>query len=238
MDDEFWPHTSWRALIDKGEIQAVCLTYTRDTVPVIVILSHEQEAIRELLAAILEELPSRFSVHVNEELVDLLRRRFQVVPFGTHFKMGLRNRQRIQVGDFPGTLRLGPDNLQELERFYDRCFPESYFRPWMLNSGLYFGIRSNGKLISVAGTHICSRTYKIAAIGNVVTDASFRNRGYCQAVTGKLCAVLEKEMDHIGLNVRADNAPAIVCYERLGFEIVGVYFEGTCSLERVFHGGV
>ncbi len=38
-------------------------------------------------------------------------------------------------------------------------------------------------------------------------------------------------VDLIGLNVKADNAPALACYSRLGFEIVAPYAEFT--IEKV-----
>ena len=34
-----------------------------------------------------------------------------------------------------------------------------------------------------------------------------------------------KTVEHVGLNVKADNRPAIACYQKLGFEIVGAYEE-------------
>jgi ribosomal protein S18 acetylase RimI-like enzyme len=38
-------------------------------------------------------------------------------------------------------------------------------------------------------------------------------------------------VEHIGLNVKADNLSAIRCYRRLGFERAAVYQE--CLLERI-----
>lgn len=38
-------------------------------------------------------------------------------------------------------------------------------------------------------------------------------------MTAALCRLLQVEIDVIGLNVRADNAPAIACYRGVGFEI-------------------
>ena len=49
--------------------------------------------------------------------------------------------------------------------------------------------------------------------------------------TAKLCQVLSGEVDRVGLNVNDDNAAAIACYERLGFERRAVYEE--CTLQRV-----
>ncbi len=42
---------------------------------------------------------------------------------------------------------------------------------------------------------------------------------------------LLSEIDHIGLNVKADNASAIRCYEKLGFEVIGSYGEFEVELK-------
>ena len=39
-------------------------------------------------------------------------------------------------------------------------------------------------------------------------------------------AELQRTVDHIGLNVKADNAAAVACYRRLGFRPVAEYEEG------------
>jgi hypothetical protein len=36
---------------------------------------------------------------------------------------------------------------------------------------------------------------------------------------------LAEHVDNVGLNVKADNAAAVAMYRRLGFEVVGSYYE-------------
>ena len=48
-----------------------------------------------------------------------------------------------------------------------------------------------------------------------------------QIVTARLCRSLRETVDHIGLNVQADNDAALACYRKLGFEIVAPYGEFT-----------
>jgi predicted GNAT family acetyltransferase len=90
----------------------------------------------------------------------------------------------------------------------------------MLETNRYFGIRRDGSWISVAGIHVYSPHYGVAALGNITTLPQFRGQGLATATTAKLCRTLLQDVDHIGLNVKADNASAIACYKRLGFEIV------------------
>lgn len=44
-------------------------------------------------------------------------------------------------------------------------------------------------------------------------------------VTARLCMNLLRQVEHIGLNVRADNAPALASYRKLGFERIASYEE-------------
>ena len=95
----------------------------------------------------------------------------------------------------------------------------------LLKTKQYFGIRKNGRLVSVAGIHVYSPEYKVAALGNIATDPSHRNKGYGRRAAAKTCQSLLKRVSHVGLNVKADNEPAISCYRRLGFETVASYGE-------------
>jgi predicted GNAT family acetyltransferase len=82
---------------------------------------------------------------------------------------------------------------------------------------VYYGIRVNGRLVAAAGTHVIGRTGRIAVVGNVLTQPEFRGRGYAQATTGAVTAHLLEFCDHVVLNVRADNPPALNAYRRLGY---------------------
>jgi predicted GNAT family acetyltransferase len=84
-------------------------------------------------------------------------------------------------------------------------------------------------LVSVAGVHVYSPRYKVGVVGNVTTHPAYRGKGLGTAVCARLCRELLKTVEHIGLNVKADNASAIASYKRLGFEVVGEYEEGLLS---------
>jgi ribosomal protein S18 acetylase RimI-like enzyme len=62
-------------------------------------------------------------------------------------------------------------------------------------------------------------------LGNIVTHLDYRGKGFGKAVTARLCQLLAENVDNIGLNVKADNITAVAMYRKLGFEIVGTYFE-------------
>jgi GNAT superfamily N-acetyltransferase len=117
------------------------------------------------------------------------------------------------------------DDLTALMKHY----PGNFFEPAMFRDGLYFGIREEGRLISAGGIHTYSPAYSVAAIGNIVTHRAYRRRGLALACTSALVEKLFAEVDLIALNVEETNAPAIQCYERLGFERHAAYTEGLYS---------
>jgi RimJ/RimL family protein N-acetyltransferase len=130
---------------------------------------------------------------------------------------------------FPADVqRLLPVEIGELNRLYQLGFA-SWLPASAITDGLYYGVRVGGRLVSAAGTHVISRTAKLAVVGNVMTHADFRGRGYATAVTGAVTADLLKFCDQVVLNVRADNPPALAAYRRLGYQ-VSMTFE-----ERLIH---
>ena len=86
------------------------------------------------------------------------------------------------------------------------------------------------RLVSAAGVHVFSPGRDVAALANIATLPDFRGRGFATATTARLSMSLLEHVNHLGLNVRADNVPAIRCYTNLGFETVASYIE--CSLTK------
>ena len=122
------------------------------------------------------------------------------------------------------------DDLEELTAFYATAYPGTWFVPRMLETGRYVGIREAGRLVCVAGVHVCSPTWSVAALGNVATLPAFRGRGLARGACAALCRLLlDDGIETIGLNVRADNEAAIRSYTRLGFESVAEYTEASLA---------
>jgi len=116
----------------------------------------------------------------------------------------------------PGVERLLPTDAGELNRLYRLGFG-SWLPPQAIADGVYYGIRVNGRLVAAAGTHVIGRRARIAVVGNVLTQPEFRGRGYAEATTSAVTAQLLEFCDHVVLNVRSDNPPALNAYRRLGY---------------------
>lgn len=233
LDDFFWPHTIWYALRQAGRVQHLVLLYTGCTMPTLLAFAEPAGAPRELLRALLPLLPRRFYAHLSGDLPDVLAADYHIQAHGAHHKMGLTDRARLADRADAEAVALTPADGDQLRALYAASYPGNWFMPRMLETGCYFGIRRGGDLVSVAGVHVFSPTYKVAALGNIATRPDMRGRGLATAVTARLCQELLRDgIEWIGLNVKADNAGAIACYERLGFTRVADYGEYTLELRH------
>ena len=126
------------------------------------------------------------------------------------------DRQSFRPAFDPGVEPLSSGDSGELNRLYRLGFG-SWLPPQAISEGIYRGIRVNGRLVAAAGTHVIGRRARIAVVGNVLTQPEFRGRGYAQATTAAVTAQLLEFCDHVVLNVRSDNPPALNAYRRLGY---------------------
>jgi ribosomal protein S18 acetylase RimI-like enzyme len=232
LDDFFWPHTRWFGLERDGAVRQLALLYSEPDPPVLLALADEPEAeMRTLLELLAARLPGRVYAHVTPAAIDALTGRFAGEEAGLHLKMGLLDPSRLAEQDvvdrdWGGTAWLSHRDVAEIDALYAEAYPGTWFTPRMLDTGRYLGIRVAGRLRCIAGVHVWSPTWGVAALGNVATDPVFRGRGLATAACARLCRVLlDDGIGAVALNVRADNAPALAAYRTLGFAPVGEYVE-------------
>ena len=104
------------------------------------------------------------------------------------------------------------------------------FVPQALESGHFYGVRDgDGRLIAMAGTHLATERYNIAALGTVFTHPEHRGRGLgtlcCRDV---LASVGRAGISRVVLNVEEEKVAARRIYERLGFQTACTYLDGEC----------
>jgi len=223
LDDYFWPHTTWYGSESEAGIDAIVLLYTGASLPTLLALADDNSTMTALLRSIKKILPGRFYAHLNPGLDSVMTEAYDFEFCGEHFKMALTDAKPLAGSSCERVERLGVPDLAAITESY----PENWFDPRMLATNQYFGIRENGRLVSIAGVHVYSPHYRAAALGNITTLPQCRGKGYCAMVTTELCRSLLAENLDIGLNVKADNTAAIACYRKLGFEIVASYNEFT-----------
>ncbi|MFD3722174.1 GNAT family N-acetyltransferase [Streptomyces sp. NPDC058674] len=223
LDDLLWPHTSWYTVSESGP---VALVYAVGEIPTVLAFSRPGEAgeLEELAGALLPVLPRRFFGHVTGAVGKVLESAYAARSQAALLRMVLTDPG--PAARHPGgpwrPAPLGRSDLPELLELFAQAYPGNWFDHRMLDTGQYVGARQEGRLVAVAGVHVHSAAYRVAAIGNVATHPGVRGRGAGGACVAELCRRLDGSVEHIGLNVRADNATAVGLYRRLGFrEVTG-----------------
>jgi ribosomal protein S18 acetylase RimI-like enzyme len=182
------------------------------------------------LRAVLNGLPGPRTVYITcrPEHMDLAREFYDwemVVPM---WRMALPDGAFRPV-DGPPCQRLTADDGAELAAFYAKAGAVA-FGLSQVGRGVYYGLRIRGRLVAVAGTHLASCTYGVAAVGNVYTEPEHRGRGYATKVTGAVVAeLLDSGIADVVLNVGRENRVAARIYERLGFQRYCAFLEGQAE---------
>lgn len=223
LDDREYSRTRWAAAYDGGDVVAVGMEYSGLT-PQPLFLMGSNAGIATILRDVLR--PRAAYVAAKTEALPAVETLYRVDPGPQMVRMWV-DRQRFRPHPAEVRRLLGTD-IGELNRLYQLGFA-SWLPSSAIAEGVYFGMRAGGKLIATAGTHVISRDARLAVVGNVLTHADHRGRGFATAVTGAVTAELLLTCDQVVLNVRADNPPALQAYRRLG------YVEHLRFEERLVH---
>lgn len=225
LDDFFWPRTEWLG----GTAGPPALLYRASDLTVLLALSSPSNS-QEQLRLNAARIPQRCYAHLHPELASNLDE-FELEAPEPHLKMALTGSLPSEESG-PSVEWLGPADQTEISDFYARAYPGNWFDPEVLKSTPFAALRQNGELVAVAGVHVYSPRYRVAALGNVATLPAARGRGMASRVTTALCHRLLRTVDHIGLNVHRGNEAAVACYQKLGFSIHCSYEEGWLAKKR------
>ncbi len=225
LDDFYWPQTSWFGWVENQNLEAVLLVYKafRPHIALTLAAPEHEMAMRKLLAAAVPRLPDPVYFHISPGLTASVEQAFAVVSHGLHLRMRLAN--PLSVLHNPSAVPLSPADLPAIQQLLAQANPENAFDPALLPTGHFFGIWEDGYLASMAGIHVHSPEYRVAALGSVATLPAHRGKGLARQTTAAVIHSLLPSTDEIGLNVRADNTPAVRLYQSLGFSKEASYYE-------------
>ncbi|MFX0065452.1 MAG: GNAT family N-acetyltransferase [Candidatus Hermodarchaeota archaeon] len=225
LDDLFFSDCTWYGLIEGEKVYEIILVYTGLSTPAVLALGKTPK-MPVLLQGIIKHLPDQFFCHYQKELEKVFLLEYNRTYLGTHLKMDFQGFPNdISMNKTSECIQLTEEDEPELLVFFREAYPDNYYGSNMLATGRYYGVRLNDKLQSVAGVHVYSKEYRIAVLGNISTRPAMRSRGLAKQCITKLLGELVDEVDYIGLNVKADNEPAIKVYKSLGFKTNSEYEE-------------
>lgn len=121
---------------------------------------------------------------------------------------------------------IGSDRSAELSAIF-QGHPECAFVPEQLHSGVFYGVLNKGELLAVVGTHVLSKRYRIAGVGNAFTRPEVRGKGYFRTcLSAVIERLLEMGVEDIIANVSIDNETSLRGAFDLGFGKYCQYWEG------------
>lgn len=237
LDEAYMPFCDWYGEIDGDDLRGLVLVYKGLSLPAVLTVGPaDKERCHTVLNALFRDikgqLPRRFWVHAWEHHRSALEQHFNTGDLKRMIRMSL-HRDTFRATDPTARVRrLDHPDTAAIMALYQH-YPDNFFEPYQLESGLYFGVDAgDGELAAIAGIHVFSRTFDIAAIGNLVTHPDHRRQGYASAVTTRLLEELFKSVSLVTLNVQEGNVAAIGTYEKFGFTHHHVYYEGRVDSQE------
>lgn len=211
LEDREFSRTRWGAAYAGGELIALVLEYAGLS-PQPVFVMGRADGIEAVLRDLIR--PRAAYVAALPEHLPAVEARYRLDSGPPMVRMWV---DRAGFRPYPADVRrLLPVESGDLNRLYQLGFG-AWLPPSAIAEGVYVGIRVGGRLVAAAGTHVISPEARLGVVGNVLTHADYRGRGYAKAVSGAVTAELLRYCDQVVLNVRSDNPPAIQAYRRLGY---------------------
>ena len=211
LDEREFGKTKWGIARDGGETVAVVLEFGGLT-PQPLFVMGDPDAVAAILRDVIR--PRLVYLAADEVHLPAIERIYRVDP-GPQMVRMVVNRSTFQPDHGPVT-RLVPQDIVDLNRLYGLGFA-GWLPSDSIANGVYYGVRVAGRLVAAAGTHVVSPEARMAAVGNVMTHADFRGRGYAKQTTSAVTQELLRTCDDVVLNVRSDNPPALAAYRALGY---------------------
>ncbi|MCS6906102.1 MAG: GNAT family N-acetyltransferase [Bacteroidia bacterium] len=231
LDLPFWKNSSYFIDVENQSYIHVYQTSLRTS---LIAYAPKTTCIKALPKDLYEILPSQFIAQITDVFIPHFQKWFDLNFVGGYFKMGIKKGEQLPPSvKYPVTL-LKMESQDLLEQFYALHYPNHSFEPYLLTIHPFVGIFENDKLICAGGIHVYSPTYRVAAVASIATDTNYRGRGLAQSLVYTLCQKLFENVQYVGLNVLENNLPAIKCYSKIGFYLVGDHKKFICNKKVPF----
>ncbi len=234
LDQAYDPFCKWYGQTDaQGNITNLMLLYQGLSIPVAFFDSAPDKDAHQFFLACQSYLPKRFEFHVINENMSAFREIYSIASCQKMHRMGLDRSHYKPNPELYANVkveRLGHRDTAAIMELYQH-YPDHFFEPYQLESGLYFGVRSttDNSLLSIGGIHNISPE-NVSIIGNLVTHPQARGKGLATAITARLLDELFERVSFVALNVQFNNNPAIRMYTNFGFGPNNVFYEGRSDI--------
>ncbi|MBX9770457.1 MAG: GNAT family N-acetyltransferase [Candidatus Obscuribacterales bacterium] len=165
--------------------------------------------------------PKKCEFHVHQEYANEIaaRAEHRIAHESELRYYHLKLNEPFAIGDFDLRV-LDRDDLPTVQEFYSENYDQTIFSPWMLENP-FVGLFIDDQLVSSGGTIIIDEKCAAANIGNFLTEAKSRGKGYSKLVVKALVnRLLERGIHSFSLGTTTENASACRVYEAIGFSLI------------------
>jgi RimJ/RimL family protein N-acetyltransferase len=207
----------WRASAEGNGLQALVL-YSRGGLGDAMFTMGESEALEAILS--LHPGPRQNYATCEPRHLQVMSRYYRLASERPMLRMAVTPRSFRPPREPAAHLvvrRMLASDARLVNRLYNSEGSPTYYSGQQIESGCYFGVIADQRLVAVAGTHVVSPHEGIAVVGNVFTHPRWRGRGYAKLATGAATGFLLDRCRDVVLTVDPENTPAVMAYERLGY---------------------
>jgi hypothetical protein len=225
LESPLWEYSSFY-WAEQGNKKALVLHVDLDSLRILSGFG-DPEGINAVWSEIRLPLDMQYSFRTERE-VEGLQQYYHLESLYPMWRLYLRTSEIVSWDSGIEVVPIGPDRNDELSAIFEG-HPECAYVPEQLHTGVFYGVLNNEKLLAVVGTHVLSKKYRIAGVGNAFTLPEVRRKGYFRACLAMVIAQLsEMGIDDIIANVGVDNIPSLNGALALGFKKHCQYWEGVC----------
>lgn len=234
LEPEIWEKVICYGLYADKKLIEIAMLNMNYEIPVLLAAGFEHEKYSvELVDSLKSFLPASFYTHINKSILTEVFSQSRISEADEYINMGLTVLKEGSSAPESLVSRLGYEDLPAIKELLSISYPEAWLDDELVRLNENFGIYRDEHLISFAGIHAYSLQHQVAAVAHVTTQPAFRGNGYAGLAVAALVQSLAKQISYIGLNVKADNFPAIHCYKKLGFEEFGRF--AACEITGNCH---
>lgn len=197
---------------DEHNILGVCTVLNLWDIPSVIVEGINNEVVYELSKHSINTVKDKFLTFCEEDKVKVLREFGDVKKSHKEQQMILMDKSKLKQNKV--AKKITSKDYRNIDEFFS-THEALAWNPLQLETGPYYVIKRNNKIVSAAGTHFL--TPQIGQIGNVTTDKNYRMQGFasmcCSAVANE---ILSKNV-LASLFVETENTAAMHMYKNLGF---------------------
>ncbi|MBA3044316.1 GNAT family N-acetyltransferase, partial [archaeon] len=158
---------------------------------------------------------NKFFTFCEEDKVKVFREFGDVREWHKEQQMALVDKSKLKQSQYAE--KITNKDYNGIDEFFSTHEAPAW-NPLHLETGPYYVIKRDDKIVSAAGTHFL--TPSIGQIGNVTTDKNYRRQGFASMCCSAVASEIISRTAVVSLFVETENNAAMWMYKNLGFRKV------------------